>query len=63
MRRVSVAHPLADLADLQSRVKQQFFCLLDAHGVEDVVKALARVPVQQLRQVPLGNITAVRHRL
>ena len=50
---IGIAHPLGHLADTQSRVLHEFLGLTHPHGVEQVVKGLAQVAVEQLGQVPL----------
>ena len=63
MGSVRIAHHFPDLTDFQFRVSQQLLGLLNANGIKDIIEALLRIPVQQLGQVPLGYIAAVRHGL
>lgn len=44
---IRITDGLADLPDLQAGVGQHDLCLVDADGVENIIKALSLVPVEQ----------------
>lgn len=53
MRGVRIADQFPDIPDLEAGIGQKALCLFDAQRIENVVKALSGIAVQQLGEVPL----------
>ena len=56
---IAIPYALANVADLELRVGQQLLRPFNANLVEQVVKTLLQMAVEELTQVPLGHIAVI----
>ena len=60
MRGVGISDHFPDISDLKAGICQQMLGLFNTQHIENIIEAFPGITVEQLRQVPLRDITGTR---